>query len=119
MKKTNTILILLVWSLFFSLTTRAQIINDTLGLTWNMTDGFNDGLSPDYSFFELDQKTLEFNAVAPALLLLELYRIELKKYNDSIIGSENSRPIIYHIKEPDFINFYDWTQEYFKEQLKQ
>nr|WP_299488695.1 hypothetical protein [uncultured Allomuricauda sp.] len=122
MKKTNTILIILAilfWGIFFYQGNAQIHIPDSIPVIGGTAEPHIIDTPIQWSVvspLSIDQKELEFNAVAPALLLLELYMHDLRTYNDSIIN--NSSPIMWYIKQPDFADFYDWSQEYFKEQLK-
>ena len=60
-------------------------------------------------------KQAEFDAVAPALLLLEIYMKELRKEN--VICIDCPEPQQRKI-QPSLEDLYEWQKEYFKEQYK-
>ena len=107
----NTILIILaviVWGAFFTCSAQEKEL-DSLGTATNphiLSDSDND--YPFLHYYEPTQKELEFQIVAPSLLLLELY---FENFDKDTIGNT-----IY--SKPTFSGFHAWAKEYFKEQLK-
>jgi hypothetical protein len=66
-----------------------------------------------------DIKEIQFEIVAPTMYLMELYMMDTKNDSIEVWGRNGMNTWVKEPRPKTFEDFYYWTKEYFREQLKE